>query len=282
MLGTFARAAPRSRSSAGRRARGSSSSTQASSRRPRSGRPRPLARAAARRTRRRAGDGARRRRRGDRARRTRSGGGSPPRAHGVVALGEMGIGEHDGRGGARLRPARLPAGGRLRPGTGLDDAGLARKVDGRRADARGQPARPARPARRARRRRRLRARACSPASRSARRAAAPSCSSTASSRPSAALVAARLAPALGGYLVASHRSPEPGHALVLAELGLEPLLDLELRLGEGSGAALALPLARRGAGDPRRDGDVRRGAASRTRADERRPPLGPRWRRSRS
>ena len=58
----------------------------------------------------------------------------------------------------------------------------------------------------------------------------------------AALVAARLAPALGGYLVASHRSPEPGHALVLAELGLEPLLDLELRLGEGSGAALALPL----------------------------------------
>ena len=58
----------------------------------------------------------------------------------------------------------------------------------------------------------------------------------------AALVAARLDPALGGYLVASHRSPEPGHALVLDELGLEPLLDLGLRLGEGSGAALALPL----------------------------------------
>ena len=58
----------------------------------------------------------------------------------------------------------------------------------------------------------------------------------------AALVAVRLAPALGGYLVASHRSPEPGHALVLAELGLDPLLELELRLGEGSGAALALPL----------------------------------------
>ena len=55
-------------------------------------------------------------------------------------------------------------------------------------------------------------------------------------------VAARLAPALRGYLVASHRSAEPGHALVLAELGLEPLLELELRLGEGSGAALALPL----------------------------------------
>jgi nicotinate-nucleotide--dimethylbenzimidazole phosphoribosyltransferase len=58
----------------------------------------------------------------------------------------------------------------------------------------------------------------------------------------AALVAARLAPPLAGYLVASHRSPEPGHTLVLDELGLAPLLDLELRLGEGSGAAVALPL----------------------------------------
>jgi nicotinate-nucleotide--dimethylbenzimidazole phosphoribosyltransferase len=58
----------------------------------------------------------------------------------------------------------------------------------------------------------------------------------------AALVAVRLAPLLAGYLVASHRSPEPGHRLVLEALGLKPLLDLELRLGEGSGAALALPL----------------------------------------
>jgi len=58
----------------------------------------------------------------------------------------------------------------------------------------------------------------------------------------AGLVALRLAPPLRGYLVASHRSPEPGHALVLEALGLVPLLDLELRLGEGSGAALALPL----------------------------------------
>ncbi len=58
----------------------------------------------------------------------------------------------------------------------------------------------------------------------------------------AALAAMRLEPEIAGYLVASHRSPEPGHALVLAELGLEPLLDLGMRLGEGSGAALALPL----------------------------------------
>jgi nicotinate-nucleotide--dimethylbenzimidazole phosphoribosyltransferase len=58
----------------------------------------------------------------------------------------------------------------------------------------------------------------------------------------AALIAARLVPEVVGYFVASHRSPEPGHTAVLAELGLEPLLDLGLRLGEGSGAALALPL----------------------------------------
>jgi nicotinate-nucleotide--dimethylbenzimidazole phosphoribosyltransferase len=60
----------------------------------------------------------------------------------------------------------------------------------------------------------------------------------------AALAAARIDPAVLDVLIASHRSPEPGHALGLEALGLEPLLDLELRLGEGSGAALALPLLR--------------------------------------
>ncbi len=60
----------------------------------------------------------------------------------------------------------------------------------------------------------------------------------------AALAAVRLEPSAADVLIAAHRSPEPGHALVLAALGLEPLLDLELRLGEGSGAALALPLLR--------------------------------------
>ena len=58
----------------------------------------------------------------------------------------------------------------------------------------------------------------------------------------AALVAARLAPNAGRRMLASHHSAEPGHALVLADLDLHPLLDLDLRLGEGSGAALALPL----------------------------------------
>ena len=58
----------------------------------------------------------------------------------------------------------------------------------------------------------------------------------------AALAAVRLDPAIGEALIASHRSAEPGHDLVLRELGLEPLLDLRLRLGEASGALLALPI----------------------------------------
>ena len=58
----------------------------------------------------------------------------------------------------------------------------------------------------------------------------------------AALVADRIAPGTREAMIAAHLSPEPGHALVLDALGLVPLLDLRLRLGEGSGAALALPL----------------------------------------
>ncbi|MTD45738.1 5,6-dimethylbenzimidazole synthase [Conexibacter sp. W3-3-2] len=57
-----------------------------------------------------------------------------------------------------------------------------------------------------------------------------------------ALCAVREEPLLAEHLIAGHRSAEPAHGLVLAELGLEPLLDLRLRLGEASGALLALPL----------------------------------------
>ncbi|MBW4077096.1 MAG: nicotinate-nucleotide--dimethylbenzimidazole phosphoribosyltransferase [Acidobacteria bacterium] len=60
----------------------------------------------------------------------------------------------------------------------------------------------------------------------------------------AALAACRLQPALRDYLIAGHRSAELAHARVLDELGLEPLLDLRLRLGEASGAALAFPLVK--------------------------------------
>jgi nicotinate-nucleotide--dimethylbenzimidazole phosphoribosyltransferase len=58
----------------------------------------------------------------------------------------------------------------------------------------------------------------------------------------AAMIAAQLAPAVTRFLVAGHASVEPGHKLALDWLALEPLLDLGLRLGEGSGAVLALPV----------------------------------------
>lgn len=58
----------------------------------------------------------------------------------------------------------------------------------------------------------------------------------------AALAAAALCPESGHYMVAGHRSTEPGSSRALAALGLRPLLELDLRLGEGSGGALALPI----------------------------------------
>jgi nicotinate-nucleotide--dimethylbenzimidazole phosphoribosyltransferase len=58
----------------------------------------------------------------------------------------------------------------------------------------------------------------------------------------AALVAQALAPDATAAMVAGHRSAESGHQLALEALGVVPLIDLELRLGEGSGAVLALPL----------------------------------------
>jgi nicotinate-nucleotide--dimethylbenzimidazole phosphoribosyltransferase len=129
----------------------------------------------------------------------------------VVALGEMGIGNTTSASAITsallgVEPDRVC--GR---GTGVDDDGLARKLD---AVRRGLVANPSR-------------------------------------EPLEVLaglggfeIALLLEPAAADVLIASHRSPEPGHTLLLEAFGLEPLLDLGLRLGEGSGAALALPLLR--------------------------------------
>jgi len=59
---------------------------------------------------------------------------------------------------------------------------------------------------------------------------------------SAALVACALTPAAKGYMVFCHRSAERGHHLMLAHLHARPLLDLDMRLGEGTGALLAWPM----------------------------------------
>jgi nicotinate-nucleotide--dimethylbenzimidazole phosphoribosyltransferase len=58
----------------------------------------------------------------------------------------------------------------------------------------------------------------------------------------AALAAAALAPAAVDYWIAGHRPVEPGGRAVLEHLALDPVLDLALRLGEGTGALLALPI----------------------------------------
>jgi nicotinate-nucleotide--dimethylbenzimidazole phosphoribosyltransferase len=57
---------------------------------------------------------------------------------------------------------------------------------------------------------------------------------------SSALIAAGLSPESKSYMIASHRSVEKGHRAILDYLGLEPILDLRMRLGEGTGAALAM------------------------------------------
>jgi len=59
----------------------------------------------------------------------------------------------------------------------------------------------------------------------------------------AALIAAALSPGLGDFLIAAHISAEAGHRLLLKHLGIKPLLDLGMRLGEGTGAALGIFLS---------------------------------------
>jgi nicotinate-nucleotide--dimethylbenzimidazole phosphoribosyltransferase len=161
--------------------------------------------------------------------------------YGIVATGDMGIGNTTAA--AAVSAALLPAAPELvcGRGTGVDDEGLQRKIEVvRLALAVNEPA------------------ASDPVGALAAvggyelAVLAGVCLGTAAAGAvtlldgfvtgAGALVAARLAPDAAARMIASHRSPEPGHALVLADLGLRPLLDLGLRLGEGSGAALALPL----------------------------------------
>ena len=58
----------------------------------------------------------------------------------------------------------------------------------------------------------------------------------------AALVASRISPVSVSYMIASHQSQEPGHRVLLEAIGLQPMLQMDMRLGEGSGAVLAFPI----------------------------------------
>jgi nicotinate-nucleotide--dimethylbenzimidazole phosphoribosyltransferase len=161
-----------------------------------------------------------------------------PRA---IGLGDMGIGNTTAAAAITsvltFAAPRLTAG----RGTGIDDAGLARKIDAiERAIAVNQP------------------RAGDPIDVLAKVggceiAFLAGVAIGAASRGSpvvidgyptaaAAMIASALAPEAPDYMLASHLSAEPGHRLALQHLGLAPLLDLQMRLGEGTGAALAMTL----------------------------------------
>ncbi|MBI5289174.1 MAG: nicotinate-nucleotide--dimethylbenzimidazole phosphoribosyltransferase [Chloroflexi bacterium] len=86
----------------------------------------------------------------------------------------------------------------------------------------------------------------------------------------AALIAAALAPACVEYMLASHLSAEPGHRIALEHLGLAPVLDLGLRLGEGTGAALAMTILDAALRLPREMATFDAAGVSRS-ASERRP-----------
>jgi nicotinate-nucleotide--dimethylbenzimidazole phosphoribosyltransferase len=158
----------------------------------------------------------------------------------VVLLGEMGIGNSSA---AALLAARLtgrPLASCVGRGTGLDDAGLQRKlaVLQQAADRHADATAP------------LDLLACLGGLEMAALAGA-ALQAAAERRvivvdgyicSAAVAVAAALAPAVLQRCVFAHTSAEPGHRALLAHLGAEPLLDLGLRLGEGSGAALAWPL----------------------------------------
>jgi nicotinate-nucleotide--dimethylbenzimidazole phosphoribosyltransferase len=163
----------------------------------------------------------------------------------IIGLGEMGIANTTSA--SALTAALLPAEPSLvcGPGTGIDDEGFARKVDAVRRGlaANGLPRGDADPA------------DVVSAVGGLEIAFLVGVTLGAAARripvlldgfvsSVAGLVAIGFRKAAAASLVAATRSPEPGHGLVLENLGLEPLLDLGLRLGEGTGVALALPLVR--------------------------------------
>jgi nicotinate-nucleotide--dimethylbenzimidazole phosphoribosyltransferase len=160
---------------------------------------------------------------------------------GIVGLGEMGIGNTTAASALTAALLRVDPAGVCGRGTGVDDAGLARK--------------------RATVWRMLEANVVSPYDPLGAVAAVGGLEIAALAglvlgcaanrtpilldgfiTTAAAMAAVCVEEPCAGFLIASHLSPEPGHRLLLDYLHQEPLLDLGLRLGEGSGAALALPL----------------------------------------
>lgn len=160
---------------------------------------------------------------------------------GLVALGEMGIGNSTSAAAIVAVMTGRPAAQVTGPGTGLDAAGVAHKIaiiERALALHRPDPARPLDVLARV-------------GGFEIGGLAGIALASAVARVPviidgfistAAALLACALAPLVRDYLIAAHCSAEPGHAVALEHLGLQPLLDLGMRLGEGTGAALAIPL----------------------------------------
>jgi nicotinate-nucleotide--dimethylbenzimidazole phosphoribosyltransferase len=159
----------------------------------------------------------------------------------AIALGEMGIGNTASAALLMHRLAPAPLESCVGRGAGHDEAGLERKTSVlRRAAARSAACTPFETL-------------CEFGGCEIAMMAGAMLGTAARQRPvvvdgfistAAALVAIRMQPALLDYCVFSHRSAEQGHGALLKALGAEPLFDLGLRLGEGSGAALAVPFMR--------------------------------------
>ncbi|ADG10470.1 nicotinate-nucleotide--dimethylbenzimidazole phosphoribosyltransferase [Caulobacter segnis] len=159
----------------------------------------------------------------------------------ILALGEMGIGNTASAALLMHRLAPAPLAGCIGRGAGHDEAGLARKIAIlERAAARSAATEP------------LEVLAEFGGLEIAMMAGAIIGAASAKIPvlvdgfivSAAALVAIRLVPAAKDYCVFCHRSAEQGHGRLLAALEVEPLLALDLRLGEGTGALLALPMVR--------------------------------------
>jgi len=159
----------------------------------------------------------------------------------IIALGEMGIGNTASSALLAHRLAPAPLSDCIGVGAGQDDAGMARKVAAiEKAAARSNATAPFDVL-------------CEFGGLEIAMMAGAVLGAASQRRPvlvdgfissAAALVAIRLYPAARDYCIFAHRSAEKGHDILLAALNAKPLLDLGLRLGEGTGALLAVPLVR--------------------------------------
>lgn len=161
----------------------------------------------------------------------------------LLGLGEMGIGNTTAASAITAALTGLPAEMVCGRGTGADDAGVARKIDAvKRAVDLHRPFTADRMELLARLGGFEIAAMCGLCLGAAMLQCAVIVDGFIST--AAAAIAVRLCPAVREYLFAAHRSTEPGHGPLLEILGQTPLFDLAMRLGEGTGAALAIPVFR--------------------------------------